>query len=276
MKFSKGTYLVLFLLLAAGAFFLAKNQLQKSSSPQNTEAPNSQKSYWTCPMHPHIRSEIPSECPICHMKLVQVKEDSSQAMPADSQREKFKTSPYQLELASGPTHQVEKMSLKVKIPVAGRLISSDTAAFQIYESDLHRIRPGLKFKGVSSVIPDYEISGTIISVDNFVDPTSRTLRVLGRVENKNSKLITETTLSGSIEIEVKDQLFIPESSVLHTGQSDLVYVLFEDHTLAPQKVHLGLKAEGYYELLSGLEEGDIISGGPNFLFDSEAKIRGAR
>jgi len=80
---------------------------------------------------------------------------------------------------------------------------------------------------------------------------------------------------GEIQIELKDRIAIPESSVLHTGAGDLVYLFNSENKLSPQKVSLGMKTEGFYEVVAGLNVDDSISSGPNFLIDSEAKIRGA-
>jgi hypothetical protein len=78
-----------------------------------------------------------------------------------------------------------------------------------------------------------------------------------------------------VEIRLKGVIGIPESSVLHTGNGDIVYMVHEGGHLMAQAVKLGLKAESYYEVLDGLEAEDFITSGPNFLIDSEAKIRGA-
>jgi membrane fusion protein, copper/silver efflux system len=167
------------------------------------------------------------------------------------------------------------MDLKILIPISGRLISRSNVAFQVYESDLKYIKPGLNFTGTSSLADEKDLSGKITSVDSIVDPTSRTIRVVGTLLKAPGSLISETTFSGQVTVELKDRVSIPESSVLHTGTGDLVYVFQERSKLEALPVKLGLKSEGFYEVLSGLQGGEFISSGPNFLIDSEAKIRGA-
>ena len=44
------------------------------------------------------------------------------------------------------------------------------------------------FRGESSLSPEIEIEGTISSVDSIVDPTSRTIRVVGRIQKGPSGL----------------------------------------------------------------------------------------
>lgn len=233
-------------------------------------------SFWTCPMHPQIHADHAGECPICHMKLILVKaqqvEESIQAQ--GDKRSSVQATSDQFNLVGVQRQAVEKMSLRVKIPVSGRFISSSSVAFQIYESDLRYIKSGLAFTGSSSLYSEEEVLGVISSVDSVVDPTSRTVRVVGSVRKSPRGVMSETGFRGDIELELKDRIGIPESSVVHTGGGDLVYVFAGGNKLTPKAVKLGLKSEGFYDVLEGLEAGQVISSGPNFLIDSEAKIRG--
>ncbi len=259
--------------IALVGLWAAKKFLQKNNSSQPTMEKQDGNSYWTCPMHPQIHLNHQGECPICHMKLIQVKSQETQTQ--ESSRAEIQVSSEELNLIGVQRHQVERMDLSVAIPVSGRLLSAKTVAFQVYESDLRNIKPGLKFHGRSSLSEEGDIEGTITSVDSIVDPTSRTVRVVGTIQKSLGPLISETTFSGAIEINLKNRVSIPESAVLHTGKGDLVYIFTNGNKLSPKAVKLGLKAEGFYEILSGLEPGVLISSGPNFLIDSEAKIRGA-
>lgn len=272
------TKIILTAVALAVVLFSYKFLNQKENSSEKS-AHSEQKAdfYYTCPMHPQIHQDHPGECPICHMKLVKVTktEDKEISGTQDEKRSSVHVSQDQLELIGVQKSTVEKMTLTAKIPVSGRLINTSTVAFYIYEKDLINIKPGLPFKGDSSVNFDAEISGEIISVDSVVDPTTRTVRVLGRIQKGPQNIMSETSFSGAVLLKLQNRLAIPESAVLHTGQGDLVYLVSQDNKLKPTRVKLGSKAESYYEVLSGLKEGDEISSGPNFLIDSEAKIRGA-
>ncbi len=262
----------LVLLLVIG-FWVSKKYFKPTTSVEKSAAEKLiSQSYWTCPMHPQIHNDHAGECPICHMKLIQVK--AQEAVASESARSPIQASSNQLALIGVQKTQVERMDLNVSIPVAGRFVSNSTVAFQLYESDIAFVRPGLPFKGRSSFVPGGEIRGTISSVDSIVDPTSRTIRTLGRIEKAPGGLIADTTFSGIIEVPLKNRVAIPESAVLHTGTGDLVYIFGEDSKLSAREVTLGQKTEGFFEVMSGLEAGEVISSGPNFLIDSEAKIRG--
>lgn len=275
---SKKWIAIIVALIAVIGFWAIQKSVKKRDDKEKNQITKVEgKFYWTCPMHPQIHSEHPGECPICHMKLVKVVEqidtEKSQGDGAEK-RSAVQATSSQLELIGIQKQEVEKMTLTAVIPVSGRLLSASTVAFQVYETDLRYVRPGLIFKGEDSFYSGEEISGTVSTVDSIVDPTSRTVRVVGTIHKGPRGLISETSFRGEIRIELKDKLAIPESAVLHTGQGDLVYLVVDGNKLTPKKVSVGLKTEGFYEVLSGLSLGDFISSGPNFLIDSEAKIRG--
>jgi multidrug efflux pump subunit AcrA (membrane-fusion protein) len=276
---NKWIWLFAIVIVITVAFWTSKNLFQKSAkSPEKQSLAKVEgASYWTCPMHPQIHSDKAGECPICHMKLVQVKAQQDQVQNQDSKGESRSdviATDSQTALLGVQKYTVEKMDLKVLLPVSGRFLSSSSVAFQVYESDLRYVKPGLLFKGESSFYPDEEIVGSISSVDSIVDPTSRTVRVVGSVKKGPGRLFSETSFRGEVEISLKDKVAIPESSVLHTGSGDLVYIFGDGNKLSAREVKLGPKTESFYEVLSGLKVGEVISSGPNFLIDSEAKIRG--
>ncbi len=276
---SKIKVVVASIVLLVVGYLVSKYVFKKQPSMQGQSIDQAEtSSYYTCPMHPQIHQDHDGECPICHMNLVKVTKASKTKAESEQQGDKrasLEISNSQFELIGVQKTEVEKMNLTARVPISGRLISSTSVAFQIYEDDLSHIRTGLRFTGQSSSSSEDGISGVIVSVDSMIDPTSRTVRVIGDIRNGPKNLRPETSFSGEILIDLKGRLGIPESSVLHTGSRDIVYVFGENNKLIPKTVKVGLKTEGFYEVVSGLKEGDQISSGPNFLIDSEAKIRGA-
>ena len=139
-------------------------------------------SYYTCPMHPQIHQDHSGECPICHMKLVKVttsKEKQTTQAKSEDKRSSVMPSENQMQLIGIQKTTAEVMNLNLRIPISGRILSSSKAVFQIYEKDLSHVRTGFKFIGESSSLVDESIKGLISSIDSTVDPTSRTVRVVG-------------------------------------------------------------------------------------------------
>ena len=115
----KQTWIVLLIVFAAALFFTNKFFQKKVSLVGNPSATqNEEIAYWTCPMHPQIHSGKAGECPICHMKLVNVKTFGSPAFKEqeNESRAMVATSPEQMKLLGVQKVQVEKMDLTAHIP----------------------------------------------------------------------------------------------------------------------------------------------------------------
>jgi Cu(I)/Ag(I) efflux system membrane fusion protein len=102
---------------------------------------------------------------------------------------------------------------------------------------------------------------------------TRTARVDGVISGNNHLgLKAEASLVGSLHVKIPDVLSIPENAVVRTGDHTIVYLSDGKGGFAPRIVKLGVKADGRFEVKSGLVDGEKISSGPNFLFDSESRI----
>jgi Cu(I)/Ag(I) efflux system membrane fusion protein len=55
----------------------------------------------------------------------------------------------------------------------------------------------------------------------------------------------------------------------------VVFVDLGDNRLAPRDVTLGAKGGDYYEIVSGLNAGEIVVTSGNFLIAAESKLRSA-
>lgn len=262
--------ILLLALLALSAAGCTKKESPTSNVSPSEVGHEDPDGYYTCPMHPQVHAHEPGNCPICGMALVKVsgaKREQKTAFPS------LQPGDYQLANAGIGKITVTRRDLTLSLPVSGRLTGPRSVVFQVYEKDLALIKTGIPFVGSASTNSAEEITGRVMSVDNLVDPSSRTLRVIGSLNRSPSPFALEGMFLGRIQIFLKDQIAVPEDAVLHTGRKEIVYKIGEGNKITPVEVRLGFKAEGQYQILSGIQEGDIISGGPNFLIDSEAKIR---
>lgn len=262
----------LFVILVLSIFFAsctAKNSSAVQASLANAESEHTDPDgYWTCPMHPQVHKHEKGACPICGMALVHVKAKNI------TTKQSIELTEVQIQNTQISKHTVTRKDVYVTVPVAGRVISSREISFQVYESDLAIVKIGTEFVGTSSISPDKKVEGRIIRIDNLVDPSSRTIRVTGQLSESLVPMILESGFYGEIQAQLKNQIVIPEEALLFSGTKALVYFFSTDNKLEAREVAVGLKAQKEYQILSGLSEGEIISGSANFLLDSEAKIRG--
>ena len=171
INLNKQKWILAITILALSGFWAAKKILLKPDSSKISMTQSEGTSYWTCPMHPQIHLDHDGECPICHMKLVKIKDSAKTETTQHSdgdRRSELNITENQLGLIGIQKAKVEKMTLIANIPASGRVISQTAVAFQIYENDLRYVHPRLIFRGTSSISTDEEITGTITSVDFFI------------------------------------------------------------------------------------------------------------
>ena len=68
---------------------------------------------------------------------------------------------------------------------------------------------------------------------------------------------------------------VPENSVIRSGRKDIVIISLGGGKFKPQEVKLGGYSNGYYQVVSGLEEGNVIVTSAQFLIDSERNLKAA-
>lgn len=105
--------------------------------------------------------------------------------------------------------------------------------------------------------------GKINFADKMVDPKTGTIRMRGQFENKKGLLLPGEFVRVLIEGAVLNKaITIPQSAVLFTSNSPLVYVIDEKNIATPRPVTLGNTFGNDFIVQKGLEGGErIISQG---------------
>jgi Cu(I)/Ag(I) efflux system membrane fusion protein/cobalt-zinc-cadmium efflux system membrane fusion protein len=114
---------------------------------------------------------------------------------------------------------------------------------------------------------------------SYVYPTveAKTRTVKARLECGNPELRLKPDMYVDVEIAVPraEVLAIPQEAVLDSGVRKVVFVEEEEGRFAPREVTVGPRAGGYYPVLTGLQEGELVVSSPNFLIDSESRFQAA-
>src|SRR5262249_58941009 len=79
-------------------------------------------------------------------------------------------------------------------------------------------------------------------------------------------------VNAEIKVAAGKRLAVPEDAVLNSGVRKLVFVDKGSGHFEPKEVKLGAKMNDYYQVLSGLEEGEKVASSSAFLLDSESRL----
>jgi Cu(I)/Ag(I) efflux system membrane fusion protein len=152
---------------------------------------------------------------------------------------------------------------------------------EIYETDLQAVAMGQKVGFTVEAYPGTEFQGKVVYIDPLVDKKSRIVRVRLNADNRKGRLkpgmFVRAQLSAlpAIQEGAGAPLLVPASAPLLTGKRALVYVQLPDKpgTYAGREVVLGSRRGDYYEIKSGVEEGELVVVRGNFKIDSAIQLQ---
>jgi membrane fusion protein (multidrug efflux system) len=99
--------------------------------------------------------------------------------------------------------------------------------------------------------------GIISSVSSRVDPTTRSILVQAKINNPDEKLIPGMLLNLKVVFSEKKSLAAPEEALLIQGKEKFIYKIV-NNVIQKAKVVVGRRNQGKVEIISGLEENEII------------------
>jgi len=115
--------------------------------------------------------------------------------------------------------------------------------------------------------------GFVSFVYPALDSMTRTADVRVTTRNADGRLRPGSFVAVELAATRQKRLAVPESAVLPTGERHVVFVDIGGGRLVPREVLLGARASGYYEVLGGLSEGEVVVTSGNFLVAAESKLR---
>ena len=144
----------------------------------------------------------------------------------------------------------------------------------VYEPDSEHVEAGQKISLTAPALPGEIFYGEVKTVDPVFNAMTRIARVRLEVLHQD-KLKPGMTADVGIEVPLGRKLSVSSNAIFNTGQNQLVFVDRGNGEIQPRQVRAGSYADGYYEILSGLEAGEKVVDSATFLVDSESRMRAA-
>lgn len=173
-----------------------------------------------------------------------------------------------------------------RLVTAGQYVNEGTPLFfvgsltsvwvyaELYENDLGRIETGAVAQVTTEAFPGKVFSGRVAFVDPAVNPETRTLKVRVDLDNRGGLLKPEMFVKVKLKGRRITKPAVPEEAVIFSGERSMVWVESGPGSFLPRYVTLGRRGDGYYEVISGLAEGEAVAASGGFLIDGESRLHG--
>lgn len=145
--------------------------------------------------------------------------------------------------------------------VLTRLVDLDPIKieFHVPERFLKELQVGQSVEFRVPAYPGESFRGEVYFVDPQVDSATRTVLVKARTANADRRL--RPGMFGNLDLITRvreDAILVPESALIQTAESTLLFVVGDDHTAQPRTVQTGLRVSGSVEIVAGLSGGEQV------------------
>jgi multidrug efflux system membrane fusion protein len=140
-----------------------------------------------------------------------------------------------------------------------------TVVFSLPEDAVQRIMPRLS-AGESLPVLAYDrekrnllATGTLLTVDNQIDPATGTFKLKAEFANDDNRLFPNQFVNARMRLETRRQvLLVPSAAIQRGSQGTFVYVVKDDHTVSVRPVQTG-PSQGEETLVEhGLASGERV------------------
>ncbi len=140
-----------------------------------------------------------------------------------------------------------------------------TVIFPIPEDNLPQVLGRLK-TGERLPVEAYDremkqrlATGSLLTVDNQIDPTTGTVRLKAIFPNEKNELFPNQFVNARLLVEVKrEAIVVPASAIQRGPQSTFVYVVKSDRTATIRPVSVGEVQGGEASIKTGLSPGELV------------------
>ena len=120
------------------------------------------------------------------------------------------------------------------------------------------IKKGLPITATFSGNKNKIYNGTVYAVSSRINAETRSLLIRVKIDNKDAELIPGSLLEVTVNYNERNSLGIPDTSIMLEGDKTYVYKVSEKNITNKTEIKIGIRGNGYVEVLFGLNEGENI------------------
>jgi membrane fusion protein, copper/silver efflux system len=147
----------------------------------------------------------------------------------------------------------------------------------VAEQDIAMVKVGAPAKMNFRAYPGEVFQGKVTFILHELDMATRSAKVRIEVKNPDHRIKHEMFADVEINVGAKDEdrLVVPVSAVIDSGNRQVVIIDKGEGRFEPRPVKLGVRGDGFIEILDGIKDGEQVVTTANFLIDAESNLKAA-
>ena len=168
------------------------------------------------------------------------------------------------------------MTGNLPVLTVGQLSPVVKVMINVTENDISKIATGMPVQVTFDAFPDEVFNGKLNRLFPTVDPATRTFQVEVQVANPKEKI--KPGMFARVDINLGDQdnvVVLDRAVVKQTGSGNKYVYVLKGNTVSFKRVELGQRLDTFYELLSGIEDGDtvVITGQSRLIDGAQVEVQ---
>ena len=129
---------------------------------------------------------------------------------------------------------------------------------KVPESYAPFIKKGLPVEAKVSSYKNKIFTGEIDFISSRINADTRSLLSRIKINNNNLDLLSGALLEITVKFNLRNSLSVPDTSIMMEGEKSFIYIVSDDNIANKVEVEIGLRGDGKVEIISGINEGDLI------------------
>ncbi len=156
-------------------------------------------------------------------------------------------------------------------------LSSIWVIANVAEQELGMVKIGAPAMVNFRAFPGEMFQGKVTFILHELEMATRTAKVRIEVKNPDHRIKHEMFADVEINAGAKDadRLVVPASTVIDSGNRQVVIIDKGEGRFEPRAVKLGVRGDGFIEIIDGVKEGENVVTTATFLIDAESNLKAA-
>jgi len=171
---------------------------------------------------------------------------------------------------------IERQAVKGEVKKSGETVAviADLSMLwvklDVFESELPRLKVGQPVRFRVDGLKDMNFEGKLTWLGSEVNDKTRMVNVRAEIPNSEGMLRANMFGRATVLVHQGDEVVtIPKAAVQWEGCHHVVFAKVSDNEFVPRKVRLGFEGSDFYEVMSGLNEGEFVVTKGSFLLKTE-------